>query len=584
MNFSFKKKIWKSNRTALLILTLLSLVFVSPILKNINNLGAVDWDLHTTLESVPLKTIKDYKQFSLWNPYLCGGFPMLANPQSNIPSIFFLLILILGSVIGLKLQVLFLLVIGLIGMFFLSKKLGLSFPFNYLPPVIFLFSSKFTLYSTIGLTNNIYLAVFPWVLYFYLKSFENKINILFSGVFLTLMFFGGDIYHVSFTILFLGIYSVFDVIKRKNLEPIKIIALILVFFFFLGSIKILPMAKTYINQERIETTDEYTSWGRLFDSLLNRDQTIYSKHFLYKSSEKNKGKMWDWWEYGTYVGITPLILYLIGVFICWKKRWPLILTGLIFLLISLEELIPINLYDLIHKLPIFNSLYVSPRYLVLFIFSLATISSEALNELERKDFLKRTVSYFLIVFIILDLILVNSKIFSDAFPQAPFEVGEKEEFRQVRTGAPYNHSNSNMYLEFLQNKGIINCFPNTVPVNVFAKPTISSAYKGEYYFENTEGSLKTKYWSPNKIIVETEAKSNGKLVINQNYERGWKAIGANKKEVSPHNGLISTKVGPEDKSITFYYLPKSFIKGSIISLITIIIIFISLKKQNKNKK
>ena len=65
-----------------------------------DNWGILDWNEHFLYHGVPYQSIIEHGQFPLWNPYSCGGNPMLANPQSRFLSPLFLIDLAFGVVVG----------------------------------------------------------------------------------------------------------------------------------------------------------------------------------------------------------------------------------------------------------------------------------------------------------------------------------------------------------------------------------------------------------------------------------------------------------------------------------------------------
>src|SRR3990167_557210 len=106
---------------ALTIFIILSLIILYPIFKNITYLGTGDWDQHFFYNAVPRKTILSFYQIPLWNPYYCGGNVLLAHPESVWLNPFFIFVLIFGEVIGLKIELFLHLILGMFGVFLLSK-------------------------------------------------------------------------------------------------------------------------------------------------------------------------------------------------------------------------------------------------------------------------------------------------------------------------------------------------------------------------------------------------------------------------------------------------------------------------------
>jgi len=107
-----KTDIVKKNWFALVIFILISLVVVSPIFKNITYWGTNDWDQHFFYYESARKSIIEYKQFPFWNPWYCGGNALLAHPESSFLYPLFIINLLFGTVVGLKIQIFLHLIIG----------------------------------------------------------------------------------------------------------------------------------------------------------------------------------------------------------------------------------------------------------------------------------------------------------------------------------------------------------------------------------------------------------------------------------------------------------------------------------------
>jgi hypothetical protein len=104
-------------------------------------------------------------------------------------------------------------------------------------------------------------------------------------------------------------------------------------------------------------------------------------------------------------------------------------------------------------------------------------------------------------------------------------------------------------------------------INFYNKKPLKDNYKGEVYFLNHSGEARILHFSPNVITVEAHNSEDGVLVLNQNYYKGWRVKGST-QNIEPWMGLVSLKVNKGEHILGFYYLPRSFVIGLLISLIT----------------
>ena len=89
-----------------LVCALASLAFGWQLFGLWDRWGSRDWDQHLFFHEAPRKTIVEYGQIPLWNPYYCGGTILLGNPQSRCLAPTFPLVLAAGTVAGIKLDLL----------------------------------------------------------------------------------------------------------------------------------------------------------------------------------------------------------------------------------------------------------------------------------------------------------------------------------------------------------------------------------------------------------------------------------------------------------------------------------------------
>lgn len=548
---------------AFIILCIASLIFLYPIFKNQENWGGRDWYFFQTLSGVARESILEYHQIPLWNPYQMGGIPLLANPQSTFLSPSFIFIILFGVILGQKLQVLAYLILGMFGIYMLSRYLDLGGYSSYLPPVVYMLSSIYALRIAVGHVTWMAMAWIPWVFLFFLKSFETRKNTFIIAIFLTLMVFEGGIYIFSYTVLLLIIYSIFKMIQVRNMKPLMIVSLAIILSLLISAVKFLPLIELSMTYPMLQSDSTGYTLEIMYTALLERTQGV-TAHVM-----PNQGNAY-WHEYGTYIGILPLFLSLIGIVVSLKSRWPLILTGAILLIISLGKFSPINMWSIIQLLPLYNSLKLPIRIILVVIFIISILGGIGLSRIEER-YKKFAAVVIFIIFI--DLLLINGPILYDTFTVSPPNINRSETFYQIKKTVEIDK----MYQDVLENKGVIDSYEGiiTLPQNAIPRyihNTLNPNYRGEVFLLDNGDSF-IYYLSPNIVKVSLNTSKDNTLILNQNFFKDWYVRNekGNIHNTKSYKGLISIDVTPKDKEITFFYLPKTFVYGSIITMITIVI-------------
>src|SRR5262249_40116664 len=129
------------------------------------------------------KTILDYHQLPIWNPYFCGGIPMIGNPQTTFLVPTFPLVLLFGTTFGERLSDLPVMVLGCEGMWRLIRYLGMGRTAALLSALAFPFFGR-----TFGWMNNgqhglIGFVLSGWVLYGYLRGLQRPAYLVLGAAF-----------------------------------------------------------------------------------------------------------------------------------------------------------------------------------------------------------------------------------------------------------------------------------------------------------------------------------------------------------------------------------------------------------------
>src|SRR5262245_47585684 len=133
----------RSRLAILALFAVLSVLFTWPLLRHIHFWGIQDWDYNYFKQAAAARTMIEYGQLPLWNPWYFGRTPMLGDPESRIFYPTFPIYLVRDAVSGLKLEVALHYFIGLCGTFALARYHGASVLASITAAFIYMFSGMF---------------------------------------------------------------------------------------------------------------------------------------------------------------------------------------------------------------------------------------------------------------------------------------------------------------------------------------------------------------------------------------------------------------------------------------------------------
>ena len=531
-------------------------ILAFPVLKNVGNWGIRDWDLFTTLQAAAVRSIVEYHQFPFWNPYIGGGNILFAHPEVSVLNPLFALLLIFGPLTGLKLQILAVYFIGFIGTYKMARQLGISRQAAYLPPIVFMLSSYVVLHVAAGHIPFHFFSTLPWLIFFYKKSLARPVHILSAGGVVAFMILGsGAAVPLLFSLFFLFLFSLFDMGgTRKFWPPFFVLATGLSGMLF-SAVKFFPMVDYLLRNPWIpEGTVQTTPISALSDMFFSFNQSVYAGHV--------QGYVWDWHEYGAFVGPVVAVLALTAIVGNFRKAWPFLVMIVISLLLVLGSFWPpFSPLDVLHHLPGFESIRVPSRFSILAVLCLAVLSGQGADYLLSIVKSRRWILSFSLFAAILSLNLyVCLPILGEAFTRSPENPPRHGDFRQT-VGDP-----NRMYAAFLANEGTIRA--GWVSAYRPGRGIMSAGDRvEEWYSPDNAVRIISREFSPNRLIFELAGEQVGSLVISQGYDIGWRAVDG--REITPVSELISLQVKPDEQHLELYYYPRFFWLGLWVSLLSV---------------
>lgn len=382
---------------------------------------------------------------------------------------------------------------------------------------IFFLTPRFVSHLSIGHIGWLTLAYLPWIFLFFLKSLEKFRFLPLAALLSALALLEGG-QHIFIWINFLlGVYSIFLFVEKKKLK----IFYNLIFFFLMeilfGAIKIFPMVHFFSSYKIASITPEYTFktlWHALNTAFLNHDQ-------------------------GNYIGIIPIIIFIITIFYGIKRNTPIALTSLFFFLLSIK-IWNISLFQLINKLPILYTQRVPPRFLIICFFLLSILSGLLFTDIAKlterlKPHFRIPIILFLSALVIYTIFDLNMK------SQRWYRFLWKYHFE-------YGNLNFSNYLPTLLSKGKLETKFASPNIRIW-KPKIN---------QNSIAHFKELNYTLYKNIVKFKIFRKGK------FER-----------ISPKNyeGAISILIPRDTQNLAMEYNSPYFYSGMLISILFLLFFF-----------
>jgi hypothetical protein len=108
-------------------------------------------------------------------------------------------------------------------------------------------------------------------------------------------------------------------------------------------------------------------------------------------------------------------------------------------------------------------------------------------------------------------------------------------------------------------------------------------YRGEAYVAERGGATAVvSSWSPNAVEVRVDGADPGDhVVLNQNYDPGWRADG---QPAVPYRDAVAAVATARSQTVRFAYAPRSAWIGLGAFVVTLVIIGVALKRAGTGRQ
>ncbi len=563
---------------------------LAPTLADPSTVGGHDWDQMESHRYLVTKTILRFHQFPFWNPYSCGGHSTWGGFESGTvvvsPWLPFYLAMSLPH--ALRAEVFGSALVSMVGAWLFAGRFTRSSAARALVVVVFAVNGRWALQLAAGHTWHLVYGLTPWVLYYYDRAIgadptlgaPRRRDTVLMGAVLAMMAYAGGIYPLPQTALLVALYGVLLSAVTGSVRPIGVGFSAGAIAFGLCAPKLLPILEVLARFPRlIESTESMDITGFL---------QILTAHEQDMSTPSSHVSQWGWHEWGMYVGWVVVVLVTVGCLLGRGIREsPLKWVGVFALLLGIGAVDPHAPWPLLHHLPVFKSQHVPSRWMYPGLLMLSVVAAAALERgLVRSGRARGWLEVAMLpalAWIAYDVATVARQpmmhVFGNHMPAVTESTGPFRTEIKIPREMDYapDYAPPSLPAE-MANIGTIDCgtFPG---LNVYvrdqngrvsglgARGRGDPLYRGEAYVPDGVGQAEVVSFSPNAIAVRvTGAQAGEHVVLNQNWDAGWKANG---DPVLNWSDTIAAQLHEQNSTIVFRYRPRLWYPGLAVFVATL---------------
>lgn len=506
------------------------------------------------------RSVLDFGQLPFWNPDFCGGLPALGTPQSRFASPTFLFTLLFGTTRAEPLTVFAMVLLALQGTYRYARERGAKHLGATLAAPVFGLMGIFACAPFLGWFGFLGFALLPWVLVGTRQAARGEVKgaalIAFSTAFM--VGFGGT-YVAPISLVACVLELVLFAITTKGRVSVATLAVAGLLAVGVSAVRLWPVWEELQRAPRLIA-------GISANSLMTLGANLF----------------------GTWPAFTEEAWYLVGVpaavvasLALVRRRFSSLPVALLFWLwLASGNASTPSLYNLLRRLPVFALLRNAERFLVPAVLviaigaALAVTDFQARLRLTRRSLRFNQASQLGLLLCLLGLVATVPLLswnFSLAAHKRTLVAPPAEELR------PFHQARGNRWSAALfgpMSRGSLACWEAyTVPQS----PKLRADLQQESWLvDPSAGSLNRLHWSPQRLDFQLGLERPARLVINQNYHRGWKSsVG----QVVNDEGLLAIDLPAGRHDLAVRFLPTSAVAGLTVSLLAAVAALLLLRTQ-----
>ncbi len=498
-------------------------------------------------ESTARRTLLDYGQLPLWNPYSCGGLYALGSPQTRFASPTFLATVAFGTNRGEAIVHWLLVLLALEGTYRCLRSHRVAHRAALLAAPVFGISGIFACAPFLGWVSFCGFAALPWAVWGTQQALRGRSWGLFIAAACVAFMAGfGGTYTVPITALACGAEFI-GPLKRKRFEHVARVAAALVLATLgFSAFRLLPIWETLRHAPRTVASLESHSLPQITGLLFGT------------------GMPFDGHECWYLIGLPAALLAALELL---RRRSIWLAAALVTCVwLAMGHGATPSLFAMFRQVPLLDMLRSPERFLVLAGLIIAVGAGRALTSLfARARTSKRWAHAALLATVAL---VVNS-----TFQIANFDAAARLRSlvrAPVEVQQPFHQARGNRWAVGeigALNRGSLSCWEAyPVPQSRLLRGDLTE----EAALENqSAGRLEHTQWSPNTMTYRLSVQQPTRLLVNQNFHPGWHASSGT---VISQQGLLGVDVPTGDYELTLSFRPRSAVVGITVSLLSLIVL------------
>jgi len=500
-------------------------------------------------EDAARRTVADFGQVPLWDPWYCGGLYALGSPQTRFASPPFLLSLIFGTTRAEALLLFGAVLLALEGAFRYLRSRAVRSLGALLAAPAFGLGGIFALAPTLGWFNFLGFALLPWALWGVRRAARGELRgAAVTALSLACMVGFGGTYVAPITAIACVLEGLLLGIRRPRRTSWGTLALGATLAAGLSVVRLWPIFEELERAPRVVGANSGFEPKQVVGALFG-----YTPVFTQAS----------WYLVGLFAGCVAVL----GL---WRRRSiSAVIAAGAWCWLALGYWAKPSLYGALRLSPLFSMLRAPERFLVPVILVIAVGAGWAVTHwaarLRASQGRRRWVAGLAVAVVVAGL-LANVAVHVNNFriAAATRQLGWPPE----ELARPFHQARGNRWAVSIfgpMSRGSLSCW------EAYALPQ-SPLLRGDLEHEASladpaAGAVEERAWSPNRLEFYVALDRPTRLLVNQNYHRGWKSdVG----QVVSERGLLAVELPAGSHDVRLRFLPRSAVGGLIVSALSLV--------------